>query len=33
LFQGSDRRRRLELVETQRLKSGVMVMHYRPKEE
>lgn len=32
LFQGSDRRRRLELVETQRLKSGVMAMHYRPKE-
>jgi len=32
LFQGSVRRRRLELVETQRLKSGVMAMHYRPKE-
>ena len=32
LFQGSDRRRRLELVETQRLKSGVMAMHYLPKE-
>jgi dihydrofolate reductase len=29
LFQGSDRPRRLELVETQRLKSGVMAMHYR----
>jgi dihydrofolate reductase len=30
LFEGVDCRRRLELVDTQRLKSGVMAMHYRP---
>jgi dihydrofolate reductase len=29
LFQGLDRSRRLELVSTHRLKSGVMAMHYR----
>jgi dihydrofolate reductase len=33
LFQGLERRRRLELVSTTRLKSGVMAMHYLPKEE
>jgi dihydrofolate reductase len=32
LFQGLERSRRLELVSTNRLKSGVMTMHYRRKE-
>ena len=32
LFQGLDRPRRLELLETKRLKSGVMAMHYRRRE-
>jgi dihydrofolate reductase len=31
LFQGLERARRLELVSTKRLKSGVMAMHYRPR--
>jgi dihydrofolate reductase len=30
LFQGIERKRRLELVSTHRLKSGVTGMHYRP---
>ena len=29
LFQGLERSRRLELVSTMRLKSGVMALHYR----
>jgi dihydrofolate reductase len=33
LFQGLGRSRLLELVSTQRLKSGAMAMHYRRKEE
>lgn len=33
LFEGLERRRRLELIETRRLKSGVMAMHYRAKAE
>ena len=32
LFQGLERSRRLELVSTKRLKSGVMALHYRRKE-
>jgi dihydrofolate reductase len=32
LFQGLERSRRLELVSTQRLKSGAMAMHYLRKE-
>jgi dihydrofolate reductase len=32
LFQGLARSRRLELVSTKRLASGVMALHYRPKE-
>ena len=32
LFQGLERSRRLELISTERLKSGVMAMHYRRKE-
>ncbi len=32
LFQGSERSRRLELVSTNRLKSGVMALHLRRKE-
>jgi dihydrofolate reductase len=32
LFQGLERSRRLELVSTNRLKSGVMALHYRRKE-
>ena len=32
LFQGLERARRLELVSTKRLESGVMAMHYRRKE-
>ena len=32
LFQGLDRPRRLELLSTHRLQSGVMAMHYRRKE-
>jgi dihydrofolate reductase len=32
LFQGLERSRRLELVSTHRLKSGVTAMHYRPYE-
>ena len=32
LFQGLERPRRLELVSTNRLKSGVMAMHYRRKD-
>jgi dihydrofolate reductase len=32
LFQGLERSRRLELISTNRLKSGVMVLHYRRKE-
>ena len=33
LFQGLERSRRLDLVSTHRLQSGVMAMHYRRKEE
>jgi len=33
LFQGLERRRQLELLETKRLKSGVMAMHYRARED
>jgi dihydrofolate reductase len=33
LFHGLERARRLELVSTKRLKSGVMALHYRRKEE
>lgn len=32
LFQGLDRSRRLELVSTKRLESGVMALHYRAKK-
>ncbi len=32
LFQGLPRSRRLELLETRRLQSGVMAMHYRKRE-
>jgi dihydrofolate reductase len=32
LFQGLERARRLELISTERLKSGVMALHYRRKE-
>ena len=32
LFQGLERSRRLELVSTKRLKSGVMALHYRRKD-
>jgi riboflavin biosynthesis pyrimidine reductase len=32
LFQGLERSRRLELVSTKSLKSGVMPLHYRRKE-
>jgi hypothetical protein len=32
LFQGLERSRRLELVSTTRLKSGVMALHYLRKE-
>jgi dihydrofolate reductase len=33
LFHGLERRRSLELIETQRLKSGVITTHYRAKAE
>ena len=33
LFQGLERSRRLDLVSTHQLKSGVMAMHYRRKDE
>ncbi len=33
LFQGLERPRRLELLSTHRLKSGVMAMHYRRKDQ
>jgi dihydrofolate reductase len=33
LFQGLERTRRLELVATERLKCGVMALHYRRKEQ
>ena len=33
LFQGLERSRHLDLVSTHRLKSGVMAMHYRRKDE